>query len=350
MISVGLIVSSGLTVPLSHAWVTSRPMRPRIRLQAGGDGTEDAFWQSSFDDPDEDWQANLDKQKDGSFWSSFEPSENLNTTSTPPPEDDDGEGYLDMLASLIGEEREFNKKEAERAEKVLQMEEWGFEKEIIENAMGVQMEEKDALQQYRQESYWDDGADLETVESHTRVDIDKDTNEPVRSQMVYVDEHTCIGCTNCAMIAQSTFYMNAEHGRARVFQQWGDDDETIQMAIETCPVDCIHYVPYDELKRLEIDRRDQNINFKARLVSQAENGNSLSHAVGGAVAFTAPQQISGNMGSRCNNCPSRGCKNCPMFGVGKNPEFEKREKLRLKKRKKQLMQQERENLQKSADL
>jgi ferredoxin len=28
-------------------------------------------------------------------------------------------------------------------------------------------------------------------------------------QMVYVDEHTCIGCTNCAMIAQSTFFHNA---------------------------------------------------------------------------------------------------------------------------------------------
>ena len=69
--------------------------------------------------------------------------------------------------------------------------------------------------------------------------------------MVYVDEVTCIGCTNCAMIAQSTFFMEPEHGRARVFEQWGDDDETIQVAIETCPVDCIHYVPYEELKSLE---------------------------------------------------------------------------------------------------
>jgi ferredoxin len=35
------------------------------------------------------------------------------------------------------------------------------------------------------------------------------------------------------MIAQSTFFMDDEHGRARVFQQWGDDDETVQIAIET---------------------------------------------------------------------------------------------------------------------
>lgn len=170
------------------------------------------------------------------------------------------------------------------------------------------------------------------------------------SSQVYVDEHTCIGCTNCAMIAQSTFFMDDEHGRARVFQQWGDDEETIQTAIETCPVDCIHYVPYEELVKLEVERRDQNINFKARLVSQAENGNGMSHRVGGSNGFTAPQQISGNMGSRCSNCPSRGCRDCPMFGVGKNPEFERKEKERLAKRERRRLQLQREEEQKTAEL
>jgi hypothetical protein len=103
--------------------------------------------------------------------------------------------------------------------------------------------------------------------------------------------------------------MEPELGRARVFQQWGDDDETVQIAIETCPVDCIHFIPYDELVKLEIDRRDQRINFKARLVSQGEYGTTSSHVSGSG--FTAPQQISGNMKPRCNNCPSRGCGNCP---------------------------------------
>lgn len=144
--------------------------------------------------------------------------------------------------------------------------------------------------------------------------------------------------------------MHSEHGRARVFQQWGDDDETIQIAIETCPVDCIHYVPYDELEKLEIERRDQNINFKGRLVSQAENGNSLSHRVGGANRFTGPQLISGNMRARCSNCPSRGCRDCPMYGVGKNPEFERKEKLRRERLERKKLQQKREAEQKSADL
>ena len=150
------------------------------------------------------------------------------------------------------------------------------------------------------------------------------------------------------MIAQSTFFMHDEHGRARVFQQWGDDDETIQIAIETCPVDCIHYVPYQELERLEVERRDQNINFKSRLVNQAENG--IYEKTGGAVAFSAPQQISGNMASRCNNCPSRGCATCPMFGVGKNPEFERKEKERKERMERKRIQEMREEEQKSADL
>jgi ferredoxin len=150
---------------------------------------------------------------------------------------------------------------------------------------------------------------------------------------------------NCAMIAQSTFFMQQEHGRARVFNQWGDDEETIQVAIETCPVDCIHYIPYDELVRLEVDRRGQNINFKA---PRGESASGMSHRVGGPNAFTAPQRISGNMGTRCSNCPSRGCKDCPMYGVGRNPEYEKKEKMRLEKRAKQRLQKERED--KSAEL
>jgi 4Fe-4S single cluster domain of Ferredoxin I len=152
------------------------------------------------------------------------------------------------------------------------------------------------------------------------------------------------------MIAQSTFFMHSEHGRSRVFQQWGDDDETIQIAIETCPVDCIHYIPYEELVSLEIDRRNQHINPKGRLVSQAENGNMLSHRVGGVVQFTAPQKISGNMSARCTNCPTRGCGNCPMYGVGQNPEYQRKEAERKERSAKRKLQKQRELEEKSIEL
>lgn len=279
-----------------------------------GSGADSNTWSSS-NDPDyqdqDDWQELLARKDDGSYWSEFEPSQDSSndtkTSSKADNIDEAADAWLDTIASLSAQEVEFNIKEADRADKARQMEEWGFEAETIANTLDIAMEEEveevEGMTKYRQESYLEeDDLDLSTVESHTRVEKDPETGEPIRSQMVYVDEHTCIGCTNCAMIAQSTFFMHEEHGRARVFDQWGDDDETIQVAIETCPVDCIHYVPYEELVRLEVERRDQNINFKARLVSQAEYGGIGSANLGGGpVGFTAPQQISGNMGSRCNS-------------------------------------------------
>lgn len=117
-------------------------------------------------------------------------------------------------------------------------------------------------------------------------------------------------------------------------------------------MDCIHYVPYNELKRLEIERRGQNINFKARLVSQGEyrSGAGYQAKYGGGALFTDQQVISGNMGSRCNNCPSRGCSNCPMYGVGQNPEFQKKEARRLEKKAKAEMKKRMESQNKRAEL
>lgn len=305
-----------------------------------------------------DWESTLEAKKDGSLWSSFESSagdyEDAKTVEQLLSEEMEQDAWLDTLAQLSSEEVEFNMREADRADKARQMQEWGFDSVAIANTLDVatdtSLEDEGqvaGMQTYRNKVYEADYLqDLETIESHTRVEIDNETGEPIRSQMVYVDEHTCIGCTNCAMIASNTFFMQQDYGRARVYSQWGDDDETIQIAIETCPVDCIHYVPYDELKRLEIDRRGMNINFKSRLVGSSD----LSHRVGGAVKFTPQQRISGNMAARCNNCPSRGCKNCPMYGVGKNPEFERKERQRKERMAKRKLQEEREKQNKSANL
>ena len=83
-------------------------------------------------------------------------------------------------------------------------------------------------------------------------------------------------------------------------------------------------------------------------MSQAEYGGA--GPTSGPVAFTAPQKISGNMGSRCNNCPSRGCKTCPMYGVGQNPEFQRKEKERKARDAKRRLDRERDRDMKSADL
>lgn len=81
----------------------------------------------------------------------------------------------------------------------------------------------------------------------------------LRQQGVYVDEVTCIGCKHCAHVARNTFFIEENYGRSRVIRQDGDSEELVQEAIDTCPVDCIHWVNYPELKRLESERKYQVI-------------------------------------------------------------------------------------------
>lgn len=81
----------------------------------------------------------------------------------------------------------------------------------------------------------------------------------LRQKGVYVDEITCIGCKHCAHVARNTFYIEPDYGRSRVIRQDGDSEELVQEAIDTCPVDCIHWVNYAELKRLEDERKYQVI-------------------------------------------------------------------------------------------
>ena len=96
------------------------------------------------------------------------------------------------------------------------MEEWGFDSNeiiaaasssslallddvvatdtMVEQKKEEEVEMEDMMQFYREDSYLED-VNQATVESHTQVPKDEVTNEPIRSQMVYVNEHACIGCT-----------------------------------------------------------------------------------------------------------------------------------------------------------
>lgn len=91
----------------------------------------------------------------------------------------------------------------------------------------------------------------------------------LRQKGVYVDEVTCIGCKHCAHVARNTFYIEADYGRSRVVRQDGDSEELIQEAIDTCPVDCIHWVDYTELKKLEEERQYQVIPIAGYPVEEA---------------------------------------------------------------------------------
>lgn len=173
-------------------------------------------WRSiddNYEEQTDDWQDIMNAKKDGSFWQTFESSEendndNNNDSSdsvtTASSEDViDADSWLDTLASLQAEEVEFNMKEADRADKVRQMQEWGFEASTIESTLGVAVDtslentdEVEGMQIFREESYLED-EDLTLVESHKKVPKDPETGEPIRSQMVYVDEVRLSGFFLC---------------------------------------------------------------------------------------------------------------------------------------------------------
>lgn len=110
------------------------------------------------------------------------------------------------------------------------------------------------------------GGYLRDLESRTG--LEPELGGVTKQKGVYVDEITCIGCKHCAHVARHTFYIEPEYGRSRVVRQDGDSDEIIQEAIDTCPVDCIHWVDYTELKRLEEERKYQVIPVVGFPVSQ----------------------------------------------------------------------------------
>ena len=93
-------------------------------------------------------------------------------------------------------------------------------------------------------------------EAANNEDFKLNSRDPVlggklKEKAVWVDERKCIGCTYCSSVATNTFAMEPEQGRARAFRQDGDSEELIQEAIDTCPVDCIDWVSFEDLVKLE---------------------------------------------------------------------------------------------------
>lgn len=80
----------------------------------------------------------------------------------------------------------------------------------------------------------------------------------LRQKAVWVDEAVCIGCRYCAHVATNTFVVEPDWGRSRAIRQDSDSTARIQEAIDTCPVDCIHWVDYTELPALaeQLDQQD----------------------------------------------------------------------------------------------
>ncbi|BAS95020.1 Os05g0529700 [Oryza sativa Japonica Group] len=77
---------------------------------------------------------------------------------------------------------------------------------------------------------------------------------------VFVDEFTCIGCKYCANVCPNVFRIEEDYGRSRVYSQSGST-ELIQEAIDSCPVNCIHWTSAAQLSLLENEmRRIERVN------------------------------------------------------------------------------------------
>ena len=61
------------------------------------------------------------------------------------------------------------------------------------------------------------------------------------ARKVYVDEDICIGCGTFEGICPDVFQLNEEIGKSEVIKPEGDPEDFIQEAIESCPVEAIHW-------------------------------------------------------------------------------------------------------------
>ncbi|KAF1896549.1 hypothetical protein Lal_00034247 [Lupinus albus] len=92
---------------------------------------------------------------------------------------------------------------------------------------------------------------------------------------VFVDEFSCIGCKNCANVAPDVFAIEEDFGRARAYTQCGKS-ELVQQAIETCPVDCIHWTSAAQLSLLEDEmRRVERVNVALMLTGMGSALNDV---------------------------------------------------------------------------
>jgi len=166
-----------------------------------------------------------------------------------------------------------------------------------------------------------------TIPSHLKVELDED-GEPEQLRFVHVDELECIGCTYCADVARNTFFMEDEAGRARVFSQGTDSPEVVAEAIDCCPVNCISYVSFEDLRILEMEREGL-FGDEGQIISQRQSG---IRGVGDSYVNRAFDSRASRPGLQCENCPMKGCRDCPQYGVGQNPVYLERLKAREEKK------------------
>ncbi|CAD6271493.1 unnamed protein product [Miscanthus lutarioriparius] len=111
------------------------------------------------------------------------------------------------------------------------------------------------------------------IHGYTATAINPFFDDSAPKDHVFVDEFTCIGCKNCANICPGVFETEEDFGRSRVYSQSGST-ELIQDAIDSCPVDCIHWTSAAQLSLLENEmRRVERVNVGLMLAGMGASVN-----------------------------------------------------------------------------
>ena len=127
-----------------------------------------------------------------------------------------------------------------------------FYEETIDTSSLNSSVKSDIKLDFLEETYDDNlAAFYEYIESDDISGFEPVLGGELREKAVWVDESACIGCQYCVHVATNTFIVDEDLGRARVIRQNGDNLEVVQEAIDTCPVDCMHWVDFEDLDRLD---------------------------------------------------------------------------------------------------
>ena len=65
--------------------------------------------------------------------------------------------------------------------------------------------------------------------------------ENTMGKIVVIDTEECIGCESCVEICPEVFGFIEAEEKAEVIMPEGGPEDCIEDAMDTCPVECIHY-------------------------------------------------------------------------------------------------------------
>ncbi len=60
---------------------------------------------------------------------------------------------------------------------------------------------------------------------------------------IIIDEEECLGCESCVEICPEVFGFNEGEQKAYVKGLTGCSDDTISEAVDSCPANCITFIP-----------------------------------------------------------------------------------------------------------